>query len=176
MPTKPTGRPRGRPKGSKNIPKLANFVAESLAGQVPIPPVKKGAPRGPWANMTPEERSEYSRKLMAQKTGPSGGGKRGGSTKMTFRQHEARKAEQIPIVKRIMKKMADRGELPDDPRAVEALTETLIVLRTQEDAKIKLGAARLLLDFTQAKPSTKVEHTVKTAEEYLDELADDHDG
>ncbi|MFC3214616.1 hypothetical protein [Novosphingobium panipatense] len=72
-----------------------------------------------------------------------------------------------------MKKMAENDQLPDDPRAVEALKESMVILRTQEDAKLKLAAARLVLDFTKAKPTSKQEITVKTAEDYLDEIADD---
>lgn len=174
MPTKPTGRPRGRPPGAKNIPKVEDFVVQSITAPVPIPTLKpKARPRGPWAKMTPEQRSEYSKRLAAQKKGPSGGRKKGVPFALTSAQYEARLAEQTPIVKRIMKKMADNGQLPDDPRAVEALEQSMIVLRTQEDAKTKLAAARLVLDFTKAKPTTKHEVTVKTAEDYLDELADE---
>lgn len=174
MPTKPTGRPRGRPKGSKNIPKVEDFVAEALAGSIPVPkPKPKAAPRGPWANMTPEERSEYARQLQARRKGPSGGRRTGVPRSLTVEQFEARKAEQTQIVKRIMKKMADNGQLPDDPRAVEALETGMVILRTQEDAKLKLAAARMVLDFTKAKPTTKQELTIKTAEDYLDELAED---
>jgi len=176
MPTKPTGRPRGRPKGAKNIPKIEDFVLETLSGPVPIPTLKpKGKPRGPWANMTPEQRSEHSKRLAALKQGQSGGRQPGVPKALTAKQFAARMAEQTPIVKRIIQKMADTGQLPDDPRAVEALEASMIVLRTQEDAKTKLAAARLVLDFTKSKPTTKVEHTVKTAEDYLDELAEDED-
>ncbi|MFC6621984.1 hypothetical protein [Novosphingobium panipatense] len=174
MPTKPTGRPRGRPKGAKNIPKVEDFVAEALAGRVEVPePKPKAAPRGPWAGLTPEQRSEYARKLAAKRKGPSGGRRVGVPRTLTVEQFEARKAEQTIIVERIMKKMAENDQLPDDPRAVEALKESMVILRTQEDAKLKLAAARLVLDFTKAKPTSKQEITVKTAEDYLDEIADD---
>lgn len=174
MPTKPTGRPRGRPKGAKNIPKIEDFVADSLLSPVPIPEIKpKGKPRGPWANMTPEERSEYSKRIAANKKKPSGGRLKGVPRSLTKKQYEARLAEQKPIVKRIMKKMADQGQLPDDPKAIEALETSMTVLRTEECTKTKLAAARLVLDFTKAKPSTKTEVTIKTAEDYLDEIADE---
>ena len=68
MPSKPTGRPRRRPKGSKNIPKLEVFMAESLgASPIVAPTVPPGAPRGPWAGMTAEERSAYSKALNAKR-------------------------------------------------------------------------------------------------------------
>lgn len=72
-----------------------------------------------------------------------------------------------------MKKMADRGQLPDDPRAVEALETSLLLMRTQADAKTKLAAAGLLLTYLKAKPTTKIEATIKTAEDYLDELSEE---
>lgn len=174
MPTKPTGRPRGRPPGAKNIPKIEDFVAQSLMAPVPVPKLKpKGRPRGPWAHMTPEQRSEHAKRLSAARKTHAGGRLVGVPRALTKEQHEARLEEQTTIVKRIMKKMADNGQLPDDPRAVEALEESMVILRTQEDAKTKLAAARLVLDFTKAKPTSKQEVTIKTAEDYLDELADE---
>lgn len=126
--------------------------------------------------MTPEERSAYSKRLNAKNTTPKGGRKVGVPRSLTVKQFNARVAEQKPIIERIMKKMADKGQLPDDPRAVEAIETGLTIMRTQEDQKLKLNAARMILDFTKAKPTTKIEHTVKTAEDYLDELADDAEG
>jgi hypothetical protein len=123
--------------------------------------------------MTAEERTEYFRKLSSLRKRCGAKGIAAKPRGLTVAQYEARLAEQKPIIQRIIKKMADQGQLPDDPRAVEALEKTMVILRTQEDAKSKLAAARLILDFTKAKPTTKIEHTVKTAEDYLDELAED---
>lgn len=173
MPTKPTGRPRGRPKGATNIPSIETFVQDSLSTPPPVPPRKpKAKPRGPWAHMAPEERSEHSKRLAALKKGPSGGRRAGVPQKLTVDQFEALVAEQTPIVKRIMKKMADTGQLPDDPRAVAALEKAVLLVRTSQNEKNQIAAARLVLDFTKAKPTAKVEHTIKTAEDYLDELAE----
>jgi hypothetical protein len=133
----------------------------------------KGKPRGPWANKTPEERAAYSRQLAAQKKGPSGGRRPGVPASLTVAQYEALVAEQTPIVNRIIKKMAANGELPEDPDVIEAFRETMVILRTQPEAKNKLAAARLILDFKKAKPTSKVEHTIKTAEDYLDELIEE---
>lgn len=178
MPTKPTGRPRGRPKGSRNIPKLDAFVVESLATDIPIPAIPKTPKKatGPWAKMTTEERSAYARKIAAKRD-PStfhlGGRKPGVPSNMSAAQWEALQASQKPIVERIIKKMKDTGQLPDDERAVEALTETVTVLRTAQSPRDKLSAARLLLDFLKAKPTTKIETTVRSAEDILDEMAAD---
>lgn len=174
MPTKPTGRPRGRPKGSKNTPTLEVFLAESLAAVVTPPAPKPKRHPGPWAGMTAEERSAYARKIAAKRKVNTGG--RGYPLKprsMKLADFEAHMAREAPIIKRIMKKMADNGQLPDDPRAVQALEAGVTILRAPVDAKTKLAAARLILDFTKAKPTAKVEHTIKSAEEYLDEIAED---
>lgn len=174
MPTKPTGRSRGRPKGAKNVPKIEAFVAESLASRVPIPELKpKAAPRGPWARMTPEERSAHGKQLAASRTRPGGGRRPGVPRGMTTAEYQARKAAQTPLVDRIITKMIANGEIPDDPDVVEAFRQAGVILRSQDDPKTKLAAARLILDFKKAKPTTKIEHTVKTAEQYLDELAED---
>jgi hypothetical protein len=179
MPTKPTGRPRGRPKGSKNTPKLEAFIAESLAIEIPAPlppPPPKQRVRGPWANKTPEERSAYARAIRANRdpsTYNTAGRKPGIPSNMSAAQYHALVASQKPIVARIMKKMSDTGQLPEDPRAVEALEQTVMVLRTAQAPRDKLGAARLLLDFLKAKPTTKIETTVRTAEDILDEMAED---
>lgn len=171
MPTKPTGRPRGRPKGSKNIPTLEAFAVESLEAVIPTPKRRHGNPRPSrniWHEMTPEQRSAHSAKMRAAR-----GSRQGVPRGLTLAQFEAAKAAQKPIIQRIMKKMADTGQLPDDPRAVEALTEAMTVLRSPITAKEKIAAARLVLDFTKAKPTAKVEHTIKSAEDFLDEMAED---
>ena len=178
MPTKPTGRPRGRPKGVKNKPKtLEAFVTDSLANPVSAPPRKpKTATRGPWAKMTPEERKAYSATIRAKRRPESYanvGRKPGVPFALTAAQAQELAEQQNPEIQRILKKMAEQGQLPDDPRAVEALEETLKVLRSEATAKDKLGAARLLLDFTKAKPTARIEHTVRTAEDFLDEIADE---
>src|SRR3546814_4688966 len=76
---------------------------------------------------------------------------------------------------RIIKKMAAAGDLPDDPRAEEALATGLTILRTSESEERKLKAAGLLLTWLKPKPTAKVEHTIKTAEDLLDEMAEDDD-
>ncbi|WP_140418365.1 hypothetical protein [Sphingomonas mucosissima] len=90
---------------------------------------------------------------------------------MTVAQHEAHQAAQQPGINRIMTKLGERHHLPDDPRAVEALTVAMTVLRSPIASKDKVAAARLILDFTKHRPTVKAEKAVKTAEELLDELA-----
>lgn len=179
MATPRTGRPRGRPPGSKNKPKTIDaFVLDTLSSPPSVPARKpKGKPRGPWANKTPEERAALSAKLNAGRDlkaqAAKGGRKAGVPRNLTSQQHAQLLAEQQPEIERMISKMAEQGILPDDPRAEEALRETMAVLRTAEANRDKLAAARLVLDFTKSKPTAKVEHTVKSAEDFLDEMADD---
>jgi hypothetical protein len=174
MPSKPTGRPRGRPPGAKNIPKLEAFVAESIVAPPIIVPVEpRKAPRGPCVGMTPEQRTAYFKALVARRKTHRGGHPRGVPRNMTVAQHEAHQAAQQPIIARIIKKMAANEQLPDDPMAVEALKEAMTVLRSTIPPRDKIAAARLILDFTKSKPTAKVEHTVKTAEDLLDEMAEE---
>lgn len=121
----------------------------------------------------PEDRTAYFRALVARRKSKRGGKPHGVPRRMTVAQYEAHQAAQKPIIAKILKKMSDKGQLPDDPRAVEALSEAMTVLRGPQTAKDKIAAARLILDFTKAKPTTKVEHTVRTAEDILDEMAED---
>lgn len=66
---------------------------------------------------------------------------------------------------------AATGPIEDDA-AREALTGALEVLRTPVNQQTKLAAARLLLDFTKAKPASKSEVTVNAAEAWLESLGD----
>lgn len=78
--------------------------------------------------------------------------------------------------KQAEKQMEDIKQKIDlESAAEEALTEALTVMRGPIAAKEKLAAARLVLDFTKAKPATKSEVTVNSAEEWLKSLTDTKD-
>jgi hypothetical protein len=166
MPSKPTGRPRGRPKGSKNIPKLEAFVAESLVA----PTAPPGAPRGPWAGMTAEERSAYSKALNAKRRSRQGPQRHGVPRWMTSAQFDHHQATQEPIIAKVMEKLAERGQLPEHPWAVEAFEVAMKVLRSPVTPRDKIAAARLLLDFALRKPPTTVSRPIATAEGLLAEV------
>ncbi|MBB3910161.1 hypothetical protein [Sphingomonas desiccabilis] len=178
MPTKPTGRPRGRPPGVKNKPKtIEQFVVEHIRSPIAPPPAPpKKAARGPWANMTPEERKAYSQKLVAARKGNHPNTNIPGKPRhLTHAQWAAVQAEARRDAKRIIQKMKDAGQLPDDPRAVEALEKAVTTLRTAETPKDVAALGRLILDFTKAKPAQKIEATVRSAEDILDEMAADEE-
>jgi hypothetical protein len=176
MPTKPTGRPRGRPPGVKNKPKsIEAFVVEQISSPIPPPPAPpKKAARGPWAKMTPDERKAYSAKLVAARKGNHPNTNTPGKPRgLTDSQWAAVQAEAARDAKRIIAKMKAAGQLPDDPRAVEAREKAVKTLRESTSAKDVAALGRLVLDFTKAKPAQKIEATVRTAEDFLDEMAED---
>lgn len=176
MPTKPTGRPRGRPPGVKNKPKtVEEFIHAELTSPPPRPARRpKRAASGPWAGKSPEERTALSRKLNAANSGRRTNSQIPGKpSDLTIAQWAEVQEIARQDAKRIMQRMKDAGQVPDDPRAAEALQKTVETLRTAESAKDKIAAARLILDFTKAKPAQKSEVTVRSAEDILDEMAGD---
>ena len=79
--------------------------------------------------------------------------------------------------------MAAKGIITpeDDPRADEALKAALETMRTPANQQTKLAAAKLILEYTKAKPASKSEVTVNKAEEWLaaitsEEKHDDEEG
>jgi hypothetical protein len=63
---------------------------------------------------------------------------------------------------------------PDiDASAAEALEAALTVMRGPQSQTQKLAAAKLVLDFTRAKPTAKSEVTINAAEDWLTSLGKD---
>ncbi|MBB3693006.1 hypothetical protein [Sphingomonas sp. BK580] len=125
--------------------------------------------------MTPEERSEYSRRLNAANHARTTRQIPGKPARLTIPQWEEVLAVARLDTKRIMQKMKDAGQLPDDPRAVEALEKAVVTLRASESPKDVAALGRLILDFTKAKPAAKIDHTIRSHEDFLDELAGEVD-
>lgn len=177
-------RGRGRPKGSKNKPKtIPDLIAQAVSENVVVPklpPPKPKQHRGriggnPDLNKVPPEvRRERARKA-------------------TLAGLEKRRALGIPAIppkgwtqrhvlvvkeiakehtQRMIKIMADAGVLPDDEGAQEAMGTVLGIMRTSQSNDMKLKAARTVLEYTKSKPVAKHDHTVRTAEDFLDDLAD----
>lgn len=172
MPTKPTGRPRGRPPGAKNRPKtIEAFVFQALESSIQPPPRSTNNGQiGVWEKLDAGERAANSAKIRAARKRPTKQTP-GKPRDLTNKQWAVVQEVAASDAKSIIKTMRCAGQLPDDPRAVEALEKTLRVLRSAESAKDKSAAARLILDFTKAKPAQKSEVTIRTHEDFLDELA-----
>lgn len=62
-----------------------------------------------------------------------------------------------------------------DDAAKEALTKALTVMRAPGDKRDALAAARLVLEYTKAKPASKSELTINKAEAWLAEVANNND-
>lgn len=176
MPTKPTGRPRGRPPGAKNGPKtLEEFVFKAL--KQPLEPPSRSTNHGQigaWAHKTPEERSAYSARLRAARTMPTRQTP-GKPRALTNTQWAEVSATARLDAKRIIKKLKDAGTFPEDEKAAEALEKAVVTLRASQSPKDVAALARLILDFTKAKPAQKSEVTIRTHEDFLDEIAGDID-
>jgi len=71
--------------------------------------------------------------------------------------------------------MDQQGLLPEDEIAREAILQALQLMREPGDKKFKLSVIRTLLDHTHAKPVQKSDVTVRTAEDFLNELAAEGD-
>jgi hypothetical protein len=77
--------------------------------------------------------------------------------------------------KDIVKHMEDKGiAIPKDEYAREAMTSVVeLMRRTDTLPKDKLAAARTVLEWTIAKPAAETNVTVKKAEDFLSEIAED---
>jgi hypothetical protein len=74
-------------------------------------------------------------------------------------------------VKPMVEKVSQKLNL--DEHATEALLDVVAVMRSSTNAKDKLAAAKLVLDFTMAKPASKSDIKVSSAEDWLKSIADD---
>lgn len=75
-----------------------------------------------------------------------------------------------------MAELKTAGLLNDaDEMASEALQEALTVMRSPSTKQVKLQAAKLVLEYTKAKPAAKSEITVNKAEEWLAAVTADAD-
>lgn len=121
--------------------------------------------------LTPEERSAHARKAaLSRKTH----GARAPGTPPRWGTHEyaplAKEAQRE--AQRIYNIMEKDGLLPEDPLAREALEAALLLMRAPGDKKFKHSVLRTILEYRLAKPTTKTDVTVRTAEDWLDDLAE----
>ena len=66
-----------------------------------------------------------------------------------------------------MEKLAERGQLPEHPWAVEALELAMRALRSPVAPRDKIASARLILDFAQPRPGANSAPTMQSAEDLL---------
>lgn len=67
--------------------------------------------------------------------------------------------------------MDKEGALPENPIAREAMKAALEMLAEDNATKDKLSIIRTLLEYNLAKPASTANVNLKTAEDFLDDLA-----
>jgi hypothetical protein len=175
-------RPRGRPKGSKNKPK----TLEELLQHSPAPPApRKAASAKPRPARTTENyfsrlKREDPEKLAAISREAANSAARAarprtppGKPPQVKTNHEwaLHKDEARKIAHKVFKMMDKEGALPENPIAREAMKNALEMLAEDNSAKDRLAVIRTLLEWNLAKPASTQNVNVKTAEDFLDELA-----
>lgn len=188
-------RPRGRPKGysPKNPQKPPTDLQEWLVTQAAtnprerkpaVPELKRGRGRikgckgkatstsGQIAKATPEQRQKWiekARKTRAQTT-PYDKPKDWTKTEYAIFLEQARTE-----AKRIYKIMKAEGLIPENEMAAKSLEAAFEMVTSNMAARDKLQAIRTVLEYTKQKPASKSDITLKTAEDFLDELAEHDD-
>lgn len=142
----------------------------------PKPKNKNLIHRNNLASRTPEERSALSRKAaLSRKKHKRVGRTPGTPNDWTNKEYAPLREEARLEARRMVKLMEKEGLLPQDPIAREALLTVLQAMREPGPKDFKHKAARTLLEYTMAKPSQKQDITVRSAEDFLNELADEAD-
>lgn len=173
-------RPVGRPKGAKALPKsLDELIVHSLQKPEPAKAEVKvydhpkrlvGLAKLKWEN--PEKFREHQRRAAnseaRMKAPRTPAGIPAGWTNMQWAlaKDAARK-----IAHRIYKNMDIEGALPENPIAREAMKTALEMLAEDNATRDRLAIVRTLLEFTHSKPASTQNVNLKTAEDFLDELA-----
>jgi hypothetical protein len=71
--------------------------------------------------------------------------------------------------------MEKEGLIPDDQMAKAALQAAFEMVTAPLTPKDRLAAARTILEYTKHKPAATTNLNIKSAEDFLDELAADDD-
>ncbi|MGE8142285.1 hypothetical protein ACQKOE_09945 [Novosphingobium sp. NPDC080210] len=172
-------RPRGRPPGSKNRPK----TVEGLIALALEPPKPRARPKPRPSNKEnyfarlkredPEKLREISKKAATsaeRKAKPYNAS--GKPYRMTMKEWARAKEDARIIAHRIYKIMEKDGSLPENPIAREAMKRAMEMLAEDNSSSDKIKLIRTLLEYNMAKPASTQNVNLKTAEDFLDELAD----
>lgn len=99
----------------------------------------------------------------------------GSAGRITGQPDGVRKREWLKIVakaeakaEKVIKIMADKNIWEaDNDVANKAMKSAITIMESATEVRLKLAAAKTILDFTQSKPVIKNDTTVRTAEEFL---------
>jgi hypothetical protein len=196
LPKRPRGRPKGYSPKNKKPPeqvKLETWLnAQTIINPEKVKPIVEKAPAKPkrkypiteavqkrivastkrLTEATPEERKawrEKSRKSLEQRT-PFGKPSDWTKAEYAIFLDQAQKE-----AKRIYKIMADEGRIPENEMAAKSLEVAFEMVTTNMHPRDRLQAVRTVLEYTKQKPASKSDITLKTAEDFLDELAEHDD-
>lgn len=95
---------------------------------------------------------------------------------MTNREWALCKDNARKIAHRIFSMMDKEGALPENPIAREAMKQALEMLAEDNATKDKLAIIRTLLEYNLAKPAATSNVNLRTAEDFLDEIAAEENG
>lgn len=124
---------------------------------------------------TPEGRE--LRKQWSNKPRKNAGRPKGVPDGYTKAQIEPLREQAKKEAKQVVQIMSDKYEIEDD-YSKEALQTAVEIMRVPGETRERLSAARLVLDFTKSRPTTKSEVAISKAEDFLASLLeeDDEDG
>lgn len=184
-------KPRGRPKGSRNRPKTVIELLQRL--QEPPPPKPPGEekpkrrrerqgyhgkPREAYFSKLKREDPEKLREIStrainseARKAKPRAIA--GVPSNHTLHEWAIRKEAARTIAHRIFAMLDKEGALPENPIARQAMKQALEMLAEDNSTKDRLAIVRTLLEYNLAKPASTQNVNLKTAEDFLDDLANE---
>jgi hypothetical protein len=115
----------------------------------------------------PERLKEFGR-------GDHGGRPKGTPFGMSKRRWAVTLDEAHKLARKIMKKAEENGDLPENALARDAMKQAIVMLASDElIPKDKLAVIRTILEYNMAKPAATSNVNIKTAEDFLDELAEE---
>lgn len=134
----------------------------------------------------PEGRVSYFTKLKAEdpeklkeivsKGGRTGAKVKGAPNDFTAGEWAVVCNEAYQIAKKIMKTLDKDGALPENPIAREAMQAAVEMLAQPNQTKDRLAIIRTLLEFNMARPAATSNVNLRTAEDFLADLAADEEG
>lgn len=126
------------------------------------------------AKEEPEKFREMSRKAALSKARSDAGRRKpvdGCPLRMTMHEWAIHKTEARKIAHKVYNIMDQNGSLPENPIARQAMKTALEMLAENNTSKDRLAIVRTLLEYNLAKPASTQNVNLKTAEDYLDDLA-----
>lgn len=113
---------------------------------------------------------------MIERRNKNAGRKKGCFDGMTHQQSIEASAKAKAEAKLIVEKMIEKDPTLEETYAKEAMETVVELMRTPGDKQSRLAAAKTLLEYTKAKPSTKSEVTINKAEAFLEEVLRSENG